>query len=363
MAVLAIARIELTRLLRSRIAFTMLLLVPAMQVLLFGHAIRPNAVALTVVVAASDPAIARDLVSELRRNPAIRLVGPVERPGGAAAAVDAGRAQIGIEIPEQRSLANPFAPIRPIGVRVDASNAALTATAVPEIRAAYWRAVARRADVADTGPGLSIERRFNAQGRPDWAFLPGLIGVTVMIGMIMLGTLSLAREREGGTWEALLILPVRPVEALIGKLLPYVVIGTFQGIAVLAIAVALFDLPARGSISALILLLPLFAAAHLLLGYAISARAATQLAALQGAVAFYLPALLLSGFLYPFETLPRWAQVIGQLFPLTHFIRAARAATLRGAAAPAVLIEGLPILAFLALAGLAALALQSRRLD
>jgi ABC-2 type transport system permease protein len=185
----------------------------------------------------------------------------------------------------------------------------------------------------------------------------------VMIGMIMLGSLSLAREREGGTWEALLALPLRPVEALVGKLLPYAVIGTLQGILVLGIGIAAFDLPTRGNVVALIALLPLFTLAHLTLGYAIAARAATQLAALQGAVAFYLPAMLLSGFLYPFATLPRWAQVLGDVFPLTHFIRAARGALLRDDNAVVVLTHAWPIAAFLLVTGGAAWALQARRLD
>ena len=193
--------------------------------------------------------------------------------------------------------------------------------------------------------------------------MPALAGVTVMISMIMLGSLRLAREREAGTWEALLAMPLSSTEILLGTLLPLAALGALQGGSVLAISVALFDLPVHGSMAALVLLLPLFAAAHLMLGYAISARAASQLAALQGAVAIYLPAMLLSGFLYPFETLPHWAQVIGNGFALTHFIAAAQDATLRGAGAADVLSHGIPILAFLAAAAAVAVLAQPRRLD
>lgn len=181
--------------------------------------------------------------------------------------------------------------------------------------------------------------------------------------MIMLGSLSLAREREAGIWEALLVMPVTALEALLGKLLPYVALGTVQGISVMVIGIALFDLPAHGSVAALALLLPLFAAAHLVMGYAISARAATQLAALQGAVPFYLPAMLLSGFLYPFEALPKWARIIGNLFPLSHFIAAAEAATLRGAGTSAVLGHGVPVLGFLAVVTALSLIVRGRRFD
>lgn len=362
-ALFAVAWIELARLRRSRIAFTLLLLVPAMQVLLFGYAIRPGGGQIGIAIAAPAPVYARTLVAALKAHPGLAPPARIGPPGSAAAAVAAGRALIGIEIPEQRSFANPFAPIRPVRVVVDASDAPRTAAAVPQIEAIYWRAQADGAGAGDGGAGLAIERRYNPDLRADWTFLPALIGVTVMIGMIMLGTLSLAREREGGTWEALLILPIRPVEALLGKLLPYVLIGTLQGLLVLAAGVLLFDLPVRGSVAALIALLPLFAAAHLVIGYALSARAPTQLAALQGAVAFYLPAMLLSGFLYPFETLPRWAQLIGSIFPLTHFIAAARGALLRGDGAAAVLAQGQPMFVFLLIVGAAALLLQARRLD
>lgn len=212
-------------------------------------------------------------------------------------------------------------------------------------------------------PGIAVERLYNPDGRADWTFLPALIGVTVMIAMVMLGSLSLARDRESGSWEGLLGLPIGPAQTFLGKLLPYAAIGTVQGLLVLAAGVMLFDLPTRGSVAALVVLLPLFAAAHVALGYAISVRARTQLAALQGAVAFYLPAMLLSGFLYPFETLPPWARWIGNAFPLTHFICAARAALLRGAGAAEVLAQSGPMILFLLAATVTALLAQARQLD
>ena len=181
--------------------------------------------------------------------------------------------------------------------------------------------------------------------------------------MIMLGTLSIAREREGGTWETLQVLPLRRSEILLGKLLPYVAVGTVQGIAVMATAVLLFGLPMRGPSLALVTLLPLFASAHLVLGYAIAARARTQLAALQGAVAFYLPAMLLSGFLYPFASLPGWAQGLGSCFPLTHFIRAATGVMLRGEGWAGVAMNALPIALFLGVAATLATLFQLRLID
>lgn len=354
--IIAIAAVEWARLLRTRIALTLLVVVPLLQIVLFGTAIRPDA-AVAVAIAASTSTDAENVAKELRKQRNIVVVAK-GRPGSAEALVKRGEAAIGIEVPEPRSFANPLAKGRPLRIVVDESNAALSSAATARIETAYWRALAERGEVA--GPGLQTIRLYNPASRPDWSFLPGLIGVTVMIAMIMLGSLSLAREREGGTWEALMILPATRGEVLLGKLLPYIAIGSVQGLAVMATGIWLFELPLPQGAAALAALLPLFCAAHLVLGYAIAARAQTQLAALQGAVAFYLPSMLLSGFLYPFATLPRWAQAIGEVFPLTHFIRAATGVLLRGEGWTAVLGQALPITAFAAVATLLAALFQSR---
>lgn len=361
--ILAVARVETLLLLRSRTTFTLLILVPALQVLLFGYAIRPAGTPVSVAVAAPTAASADGITERLRRETGFTIVASRLKPGGAAAAVHDGNALIGIEVPAQRSFANPLQVQQPLRIVVDGTNASLTTAAVAKIETGYWRELVRRADAADGGPGLRVERLYNPDSRANWTFLPALIGVTAMIAMVMLGSLSVARERESGSWEGLIALPIRAGETLTGKLLPYVAIGTVHGLLVLSAGILLFDLPARGSVVALAALLPLFAAAHFVLGYVISTRAATQLAALQGAVAFYLPAMLLSGFLYPFETLPGWARAIGNVFPLAHFIRAAQAATLQGRSAEMVLSHGLPILAFLAAGIAVALVARVPRLD
>ncbi|OAH45375.1 hypothetical protein AX777_17340 [Sphingobium yanoikuyae] len=345
----AVARVEFLRLLRSPTSFTLLLLVPALQVLLFGYAIRPSGAHVGVAIA--GPAAGQDDIARLARDAGLDVIAHGLRPGGAATLVRTGKATIGIELPT-----GPFAPVKAV---VDASDPNLTAAAEARIDAIYWHALAKRNDVADYGPRLQIDRLFNPAARADWAFLPALIGTIMMISMLMLGTLSTARERELGTWEALIALPIGRVALLVGKLAPLALIGSLQGAAVLGVSHWIFDLPLRGSVASLAAMLPVFAIAHLALGQALAARARTQLAALQGAVAFYLPAMLLSGFLYPFATLPGWAQRIGELFPLTHFIRAAREATLRAGDAGTVLTHGGPILLFTLL--MLALAAWQRR--
>lgn len=361
--ILAVAWVELLRLRRSPTSFTLLLMVPAMQVLLFGYAIRPDSATVRVAVSGPVAANVADVASRLSKTPGLAVVLRSTMAGAAARAVQSHTALIGVEVPAAKSFSDPLAPQQPVRVTVDATNAGLTNTAVVRIETSYWHTLADQQQVADTGPGLVIDRLYNPQARADWTFLPALIGVTVMIAMIMLGSLGLARERETGTWEALLGLPISPAQLLVGKLVPPVIIGTIQGALVLTAGMLLFDLPTHGDVAALILLLPLFAATHAAIGQAIAMRAATQLAALQGAVAFYLPAMLLSGFLYPFETLPGWAQALGSAFPLTHFIRAAHGALLRGEGALAVLGHGLPMLAVLGIVVALMLAAGNRRID
>ena len=366
--IFAIARLELARLLRARTTFTLLLLVPALQVVLFGTAIRPQSAHISVAIAAPTPQAAAAVADRLRGDTSLAVGRTGLAPGRADAAVQDGAAMVGIEVPETPSFSHPFPPRIPVRIVVDTADGMSTDGAASRIAAQYWQGVAHRdADQHNEdgprAPDLEIRRLNNPQARADWTFLPALIGVTVMISMIMLGCLSLAREREAGTWETLLSLPVGRGQMLLGKLLPYAVLGTVQGVLVLGAGVMLFGVPVRGPVWGLIALLPIFASAHFLLGYAISARAATQIEAIQGAIAFYLPAMLLSGFLYPFDGLPRWAQAIGSLFPLTHFIRASRDVLLRGRGIEELMGHALPISAFLLVIAVAGLGLQARKLD
>jgi ABC-2 type transport system permease protein len=349
-AVLALARAEMLRLLRNRVTLSLLVIVPVLQMLLFGLAIDPTGARLPVAIAGA-PSPAHDAArAALGEVDGLRLVGDGSA-GSARAAVAAGTASIGIELADTPGAAPQ--------IIVDGSNPALTASAEAALTARYWQAIAGQSILGAAAEPPRLVRLGNRHARANWPFLAGLIGVTVMIGMVMLGSLSLAREREGGQWETLRTLPFGPVTIIAGKLLPWTILGSLQGALVLAAAVTLFALPAPPATIALLALLPLFAATHLLIGFAIAARARTQLAALQGAVAFYLPAMLLSGFLYPVETLPAWAARLGGVFPLTAMVAAARGALLQGRPASAVLLAGLPMLAVAIVA--AAVAWQALR--
>ena len=244
---------------------------------------------------------------------------------------------------------------------MDATDAAAVRPALAALETAYWR---RLAGAASAGaPAMEVERLYNPSGRTAWTIVPGLAGVIVMISMLMLGALTLVRERERGSWETLLATPVDAADALVGKLAPYLVIGTLQAAVVIGIARILFDLPVRGDLAALLVAAPLYAAAHLALGFAFSAVAESQMQAIQGAVFFYLPSMLLSGFMFPFDGMPAWARAIGNALPLTHFVRAARGVLLRGEGAAFVAHEMWPVALFALVATGAALVAYRRRLD
>jgi ABC-2 type transport system permease protein len=345
---------------RQRIAFTLLVLVPVIQVLLYGYAIRPTASDLRVAVAGPGGATQEEVAKILSREPGLKVAAGALPMGEAEAMVRERRADIGIELPEAKSFADPFAKGGPARVIADGADVALTAAAVPALEAAFWREIVSRSDMAESGHSIAVVRLHNPDRRSDWTFLPGLVGVIIMIGMTMLGSLSLARDRESGRAEALTMFPCPGWAMLAGKLLPWLVVGSLQGGAVLAIGTVLFGLPLAGSAGAMLVLIPLLALAHLALGQLISLRSASQLEALQGVVAFYLPAMLLSGFLYPFQALPGWAQVIGNLFPLSHFIRAAQGATLRSEPVWDVLAYGWPIALFTAVVAVLSVWMQAR---
>jgi ABC-2 type transport system permease protein len=234
--------------------------------------------------------------------------------------------------------------------------------ALAALENAYWRHAAQLYAIGPV-PSVSVEWLYNPEGRTAWTIVPGLAGVVVMISMLMLGALTLVRERERGSWETLLATPVDAVDALIGKLSPYIIIGTVQAAVVICIARLLFILPVTGDLWALLIAVPLYSAAHLILGFAFSALAKSQLQAIQGAVFFYLPSMLLSGFMFPFLGMPAWARSIGETLPLTHFVRAARGVLLKGEGASLVACEMAPVAMFTLVAAALALAAYRRRID
>jgi ABC-2 type transport system permease protein len=210
---------------------------------------------------------------------------------------------------------------------------------------------------------MRVQRRYNPEGITQYNIVPGLVGTILTMTMVIMTSLAMTRERERGTMENLLATPVRPIEVMTGKIAPYIIVGYLQVTIILLASKLLFDIPMIGSLLLLSIVLVLFIAANLAVGFTFSTLARNQLQAMQMAFFFFLPSILLSGFMFPFRGMPFWAQWIGEVLPLTHFLRILRGILLKGNEIPEVLPNLWPIAAFLLVAGLVALARYRETLD
>jgi ABC-2 type transport system permease protein len=210
---------------------------------------------------------------------------------------------------------------------------------------------------------IRVHRRYNPEGITQYNIVPGLMGVVLTMTMVMMTSIAMTRERERGTMENLLATPVRPLEVMLGKIVPYIVVGYVQVVVILAAARFLFDVPMVGSVVLLSVLLVAFIAANLAIGFTISTFARNQMQAMQMTFFFFLPSMLLSGFMFPFRGMPGWAQAIGEVFPLTHFLRIVRGILLKGSGFAEVAPSVWPLLAILVVVSAAALVRYQRTLD
>ncbi|MFM7784677.1 MAG: ABC transporter permease, partial [Gammaproteobacteria bacterium] len=244
-----------------------------------------------------------------------------------------------------------------------ASNALAAAMGLAETALAHERLAA--AGVQAGAPPFEVvpHRSYNPEGISQYNTVPGLLGVILTMTMVMMPALALTREVERGTMENLLALPVNPAEVMIGKLLPYAGMGAVQVLIILAVAHGVFEVPMLGSYPLLLGMIGIFIASVSVMGYLISTVARNQMQAMQMTFFFFLPSMLLSGFMFPFRGMPEWAQGIGELLPLTHFLRIVRAIMLKGAELPDVLPHVPPLLAFLLVVAGLALARFRRTLD
>jgi ABC-2 type transport system permease protein len=357
----AVARVECTHTLHDRVTMSLVALVPAVQLALFGYAVNLDPRQVPVAIA-RDPVDTPDrLLRTLEQDGYFSVRADGLAPGGAERMVAEGEVLVGIEIPRM-DVSDPGEIPRDPRIIVDATDPAAVRPALAALEIAFWKRIAELSAIGDL-PDLDVAWLYNPRGLTAWTIVPGLVGVIVMISMLMLGALTLVRERELGSWEALLASPVDSFDALAGKLSPYIVIGVAQAGLVILIARVLYGLPISGQWWMLLAVTPVYAAAHLILGFAISAVVETQMQAVQAAVFFYLPSMLLSGFMFPFQGMPLWARTIGETLPLTHFVRATRGVLLKGWGAPLVLHEMVPVAIFTAIVAAIALVAYRRRID
>ena len=354
---LAVAHVELLHLVWDPTTVSLILLVPAIQIVLFGYAINLDPKHVSIAIAGDQNRRVEKIRSTIEHTGYFMIVADGLPSGAARRMVAQGKALVGIELPPQDDSEGEQPRII-----VDAVDPSTVRPALAALENAYWQQTAELYAIGPV-PSVDVERLYNPNGRTSCTIVPVLAGVIVMTSTLMLGALTLVRERERGSWETLLATPVDAIDALVGKLSPYILIGTVQAAVVFYLARLLFDLPLKGNIFELLLAVPLYASAYLILGFAFSALAESQLQAIQGAIFFYLPSMLLSGFMFPFEGMPKWARAIGETLPLTHFVRATRCVFFKGECRSFVLSEMMPVAFFALIASVGALLAYRRRID
>jgi len=357
----AIAQLEVLQLMRDPPSLSLIGMVPAVQVVLFGYGVNLNPQNVPIAIARETAEPEGTLRRAIADADYFRVIADGLAPGEARRLVVQRQAMIGLELPPPTDAANPEVSTT-VRVVIDASDPAAVRPAALALEAQLWRHLSSNPRLNIALP-VRVEWLYNPQGLTSWAITPALAGVIVMISMLMLGALTLVRERERGTWEGLISTPVSGLDAILGKLTPYVLLGVGQAGIVWAISHWLFDLPIRGGLAPLAFAAALLAVAHLVMGFALSALARTQVQAIQAAVFFYLPSILFSGFMFPFTGMPRWAMSLGEVLPLTHFIRAARGVLLRGEGWNFVALEMWPMVVFTVLISTVAILVYRRRLE
>jgi ABC-2 type transport system permease protein len=346
---------EFVQMRRDRVTFAMMLGIPVMQMVLFGYAINSDPKHLPMAVLSADHGeFSRTLVAAMQNSDYFRLVRTPASETEAAHLIEVGDVQFVLSIPEQfsRKLMRGDRPT--VLLTADATDPAATSNALAAFRnlaeAALFRDLQGALDyLRRSQPPLEVivHPRFNPEAITQFNIVPGLMGVVLTMTLVIITALAITRERERGTMENLLATPVLPYEVMFGKILPYILVGYLQMGFILIAAHLLFRVPMAGSLPLLLVVSLLFIAANLGVGLTFSTLARNQLQAMQMAFFFFLPSILLSGFMFPFRGMPVWAQHLGELLPLTHYLRIVRGILLKGNGLPEIMPNLWPILLFL----------------
>ena len=367
----AMIRKEFIQMRRDRLTFAMMLGVPVMQLVLFGYAINSDPKHLPTALVAQDHSVfTRSIVKGMENSDYFDIVARPETAAEANELIRTGKVQFVLQIPPDFSRELQRGQRPELLLDADATDPAATGNAVANIKVLAATVLNRDLEgpLATLRPraepvNLIVHRRYNAEGRTELNIVPGLIGVILTMTMIIFTALAMTREVERGTMENLLTMPVRPFEVMMGKILPYIIVGYIQAAVVLAAAYWLFDVPIVGSLGLLSFVLFFFVAANLAVGFTFSTLARNQLQAVQMTIFFFLPSILLSGFMFPFRGMPIWAQWLGEVLPLTHFLRIVRGILLKGNGMAEIAPDLLALLAFLTAVSIVSLNRYRQTLD
>ncbi len=368
---LAILIKEMRQVRRDRLTFGMMVGVPIVQLILFGFAINSDPKHLPLAVVVMDHSVySRSFVAGLENSAYFRVTHRPDSVGQADQLLAEGRVQFALVVPSDFSRKLERGERPAMMLAADATDPAATGNAIAALASIGQRSMGRElsgplAALRTPEPPfeLRVQRRYNPEGLTSYNVIPGLIGVILTMTMVMMTSLAMTRERERGTMENLLATPAKPVEVMLGKIVPYILIGYVQVTVILVAAWLLFDVPMVGSLWLLSSVLVLFIAANLAVGFTFSTIARNQLQAMQLTFFFFLPSMLLTGFMFPFRGMPAWAQAIGEALPLTHFLRVVRGIMLKGNGLMEIAPQLWPIAIFMLVAGAVAMTRYRQTVD
>jgi ABC-2 type transport system permease protein len=343
---------------RDHTTFAMILGIPLVQILLFGYAINVNPKNLPIAVLSSDNSIfTRTLISKLETTKYFRVTNTVNTEAEAENLIRTGKVQFVLSIPTDFSRKFIRGEKPAVLLEVDAADPASVGNALGALNAlgpALFNVdlTGSLSYLQPSTPPATINThlRYNPNQITQYNVVPGLIGIILTMTLVMVTAMIITRERERGTIETLLTTPARPLEVIVGKSLPYVIVGYLQMALLVIVAKVLFDIPMFGSLFVLVVATLPFILGNLLVGIAFSTIAQTQLQASQMTMFFFLPSLLLSGFAFPFRGMPEWAQWIGQCLPMTHYVNISRGIFLKGNGWIEIWPDLWPILLFMVVA-------------
>ena len=325
---------EFLQLRRDRVTFASMISIPFMQLVLFGYAINtlPRDLPTAVLVQESSD-VSRTILKALENTRYFKITRQVRDEAEFDQLLQSGVVLFGVEIPAnfERDLRRGDRPA--LLVAADATDPVASGSALGALGQLVQTALVNDRKIPDSTPGafeIRAHARYNPAASSQLNIVPGLLGTILTLTMLIFTALSVTRETERGTMENLLSMPITPLEIMLGKITPYVVIGFLQAAMIVVAAVVLFDVPIVGNLLLLACLTTLFIATNLSVGYTFSTLAQNQLQAVQMAMMYFLPNMLLSGFLFPFAGMPLWAQWVGEFLPLTHYLRIVRAIMLKG---------------------------------
>ncbi len=360
---------EFIQMTRDRITLATMVMIPVMQLFLFGFAINTTPHNLpTAVLMRENTDLGRSILGALKNTDFFDIRQVLTRAEDMDRVLESGSALFVVEIPEgfERAVRRGENPA--LLVAADATDPVAASSALGALSGVIASALERdrHVTVAEASkPPFTIvqHRRYNPAGSSTLNIVPGLLGTILTMTLLIFTALSVTRELERGTMENLLSMPIKPVEIMLGKIAPYVVIGLAQAIIIIAAGYFVFRVPILGSPLALAAVTALFVVSNLSIGYTFSTVATNQLQAVQMAMMYFLPNILLSGFMFPFAGMPNWGQWIGEALPLTHYIRVVRAIMLKGASIEVLAYDTLALVVLTTIAMTIAVKRFRRTLD